>query len=140
MIKYLRSKGVVIPENTGNAAVVKALRSEWSTNQFFSTSTGDELASLAGRALVWVIHIDPARTRSRDGGSYVSESEVLFPYETPFHLYGYAEVSSLEQIAQVDLNGLPRSTLLRDRMHQIYAKGGSTWPGNRCRFLFAEEQ
>lgn len=138
MIRYLATQGVVFPEAS---AAASACRFDviWPTNQFFSTSVGDELASLAGKALVWLIRINPGATQGRSGGLYTSEAEVLFPYDVRLMLNGVVSVSSAEQIEQLGLDGFDEKDKLRQKLMAVYVKNKRSWPNGKAMFLIATE-
>lgn len=139
MIGYLATQGAVYP---ADSLVASACRfgAIWRTNQFFSTSDGDELASLAGKALVWLIRINPGATQGRVGGIYTSEAEVLFPYDVSLMLNGGVTVSSIEQIDGVNLASFDRPEGLRVKMRQVYEANRNSWTNGKARFLVATEQ
>lgn len=139
MINYLSTQGVSFPPPTA-AAFANVSSVVWRTNQFFSTSIGNELASLAGKALVWIIRINPGSTEGRSGGVYTSEAEILFPYDVSFKLDGVIGASSREQIAGLNLSGFSKAEELRAKMIAVYDANKNSWTDNKVRFLVATEQ
>lgn len=111
----------------------------WRTNQPFSTSSGTQLAPLAGRALIWLIRIDPQTTHGRAGGLYSAEDEVLLPYDATLAIKGLVVVRSSADIARVDLSRLAHEDEIRARMSAIYNADGNNLRGRKAAFLIAEE-
>jgi len=140
MTQYLKTQGIEFPADVAPSGHCYRFGKDWQTNQFFSTSTGDTLASLAQRALVWIIQIDPKRTSGREGGAYLSEKEVLFPYEVRLHLECGIDVASEDDIGKLDLNAFgQKEKELRAKLLTVYRANKSSWPANRARFLVARE-
>ncbi|WP_123070968.1 hypothetical protein [Massilia aurea] len=139
MIDYMKTRGVDIPD-VGTPARVCRSNVKWNTNQFFSTSDRNELASLAGKDLVWLIRIKPETTKGRSGGMYTGENEVLFPYDVSFTIDGCVSVSSIEQISGVDLTGFSDPGGLRKKLCQVYAANRRRWTHGVVRFLLATEE
>ncbi|MCD2517131.1 hypothetical protein LQ564_12525 [Massilia sp. G4R7] len=139
MIGYLATQGATFPPATPLAASCQFDRT-WQTNQFFSTSDGDELASLAGRALIWLIRINPGATQGRVGGLYTSEAEILFPYDVTLRLNGGVLVSSVEQIDNVNLASFDKPEELRKKLRQVYKANQSSLTNGKARFLVATEE
>ena len=139
MLNYLKTKGVVFPESAVSASC-QTIGKNWETNQFFSTSGGDVLASLAGRALVWIIKIVPGQTKGRIGGLYASESEVLFPYDVKFRLEGRVTIDSEEDISKLQLSAFQDPEGLRAKLYKVYSTNRSSWKTRPARFLIALER
>lgn len=135
MVEFLRTQGVTIPESS-SAASANLSTSSWSTNQFFSTSEGDELASLAGKALVWLIRVQ-GKSEGRVGGIYESEVEILFPYDVSLSISGVVSVGAEDQIAGLELTGFDKSEELRAKILAVYK--ANTFPSNQIRFLICSE-
>ncbi len=137
MVSYLATQGAVFPVAVAHHAF--KLGVTWRTNQFFSTSVGDVLASLAGKALVWLIRINPGTTQGRSGGIYTSEAEVLFPYDVTLTLVGGIAVSSVEEIKSLNLQAFVHVVGLREKLLQVYQANGKAWPNGLARFVIAVE-
>jgi len=138
MLGYLSTQGVSFPADSSLGGAIR-FDTRWRTNQFFSTSEGDELASLAGKALVWLICIEPSTTQGRAGGIYKSEAEVLFPYDVTLHLEGGIWVSSIAQIDSLKLSAFANSDDLRTKMRQVYEANKHAWANGKVKFLVAKE-
>jgi hypothetical protein len=139
MTKYLKTQGIEFPEVIASSAQCYFFNKDWQTNQFFSASDGDELASLAGRAIVWLIRIDPERTSGRAGGNYLVEKEVLFPYNIQLHLKGGIDVASENDIGNLNLEKFGHPEELRAKLLKVYRANRSAWTANKARFLIAGE-
>jgi hypothetical protein len=139
MIRYLKTQGIEFPDVVAPSGHCYRFGKDWLTNQFFSTSDSDTLASLAQRALVWIIQIDPARTNGREGGAYLSEKEVLFPYEVRLHVEAGIDVASEADIGNLNLNTFGQPAQLRAKLLAVYRANRSSWPANKARFLVARE-
>lgn len=139
MIDYMKARGVGIPD-AGYPAHVCRSNVKWNTNQFLSTSDRNELASLAGKDLVWLIRIKPETTQGRSGGMYTGENEVLFPYDVSLTIDGCVSVSSIEQISGVDLKGFSEAASLRKKLCQVYEANRRRWTHGIVRFLVATEE
>lgn len=137
IINYLGTEGALVPTSNPAPSVIW-FGTVWRTNQFFSTSVGDQLASLAGKALVWLIRITPGSTQGRTGGIYSSEAEVLFPYDVSIRLDGAVCVTSVEQIAHLNLAALGQADALRVKLREVYE--ANTFPDGKAWFLVATEQ
>ena len=137
IINYLGTEGALVPMGNPAPSVVK-FGTVWRTNQFFSTIVGDELASLAGKALVWLIRIQPGSTQGRTGGIYSSEAEVLFPYDVALRLDGAVCVSSVDQISKLDLHAFGQEAALCSKLKAVYR--ANTFPDGKAWFLVATEQ
>lgn len=112
----------------------------WTTNQPFSTSSGDDLAALAGRSMIWLIRVDPQTTEGRKGGAYLSEDEVLLPQDVRLALKGMIVVGSSADISHVDLSGIPHPDEVRARMETIYNTEGNSLKDKQVHFLLSEEE
>ncbi|WP_414448101.1 hypothetical protein AB4851_01305 [Burkholderia sp. 22PA0099] len=139
MVQYLKTQGIAFPDVPPPAGQCYRFDKDWRTNQFFSTSSGDGLASIAGVSLVWIMRIDPARTQGRIGGAYTSEEEVLFPYEVPFQLECGIDVASEGDIGKLNLASFSQPDNLRTKLLGVYRANASRWSGNKARFLVARE-
>lgn len=139
MTDYLKTQGIAFPDVAPPGGQCYRFDQGWRTNQFFSTSSGDGLASIAGSSLVWIMRIDPARTQGRIGGAYTSEEEVLFPYEVPFQIECGIDVASANDIAGLNLAAIGRPDDLRAKLLGVYRTNASRWDGSKARFLVARE-
>lgn len=139
MIEYLNR---VVPDfrNDVAARTAVAMNTHWETNQPFSTSSGDTLASLAGRSMIWLIRIDPQTTKGRAGGLYVGEDEVLLPHDVKLAFKGMIGISSSDDVANVDISQFADSAGLRDKMGAIYSAEGNNLGGKKVCFLVSEEE
>ena len=111
---------------------------DWGTNQFFSTSVGDELASVAGRAVIWVIRLKTTGSKGRLGGAYTSEAEVLFPYDVKIRFEGGVVVSAADQLDTINLASFEGPEVLRAKLKAVYLKNGFS-TGSKTHFLVAKE-
>lgn len=139
MTQYLKTQGIAFPEAVPPAGQCYRFDKGWRTNQFFSTSSGDALASIAATSLVWIMRIDPARTQGRIGGAYASEEEVLFPYEVPFHLECGIDVASENHVGGLNLGPISQPDALRAKLLAVYRANAARWNGGKARFLVARE-
>ncbi len=110
----------------------------WHTNQFWSTSEGDDLASVAGKAVVWLVRIKAGATQGRAGGLYLSEKEVLFPYDMPIFMEGGVSISAADQIAGLKLDIFTRPEELRSKISSVFA--ANSWPSGKAKFLVGHEE
>lgn len=114
-----------------------AMHTEWTTNQPFSTSSGNGLASVAGHALIWLIRVDPDRTSGRAGGLYIGEAEILFPHGVVFSIEGMVAVSSITDIDDVNLVQFSYNQQLREKIRSVYTANNLN--GKKVCFLVASE-
>lgn len=138
MLDYLGRTVAGLPGDA-TEAMAHPIDARWTTNQPFSTSSGTQLATLAGRSLIWLIRIDPQTTHGRTGGLYGAEDEVLLPYDVTLAIQGLIVVGSSADVARVDLSPLAHDDEIRARMSAVYNADGNKLRGRKTCFVIAEE-
>lgn len=138
MLDYL-DRTVAGVRGDADDAMAQTIDARWTTNQPFSTSSGAQLAPLAGRSLIWLIRVDPQTTHGRTGGLYTGEDEVLLPYDVTLALKGLIVVTSSDDVASADLSRLANGDDLRRKISAVYNAAGNNLRGRKVCFLIAEE-